>query len=129
MPVHAGERWLDETLASIVTRADVPIEVVIRDSTPVASCEPIVRRHADRLSIDYAYVPDIASWTHKTNLAVEAARAEHVAMLHQDDLWLPERLEVVGQILARDPDAALLVTGAQLVDETGRMLGFWRPPF
>lgn len=129
MPVHAGERWLDATLASIASRVDFPVEVVIRDSTPGSSCEAIVMRHADRLRMDYAYVPEIASWTRKTNLAVEAARAEHVAMLHQDDLWLPERIDVIARMIADDPDAALLVTGAQLVDDTGRPMGSWHPPF
>lgn len=129
MPVHAGERWLDATLASIATRDHFPVEVIIRDSTPGTSCEAIVMRHAERLRIDYAYVPDIASWTRKTNLAVEAARADHVAMLHQDDLWLPERLDVIARMIARDPDAALLVTSAQLIDDAGRVLGPWRPPF
>lgn len=129
MPVHAGERWLDGTLASIVSRPDAPVEVIIRDSTPGASCEAIVMRHAERLSIDYAYMPNIASWTRKTNLAVEAASAEHVAMLHQDDLWLPGRLDVVAELIARAPDAALLVTAAQIVDNAGSALGLWRPPF
>ena len=129
MPVHAGERWLDATLASIASRPDAPVEVIIRDSTPGKSHEPIVRRHADRLRIDYAYMPEVASWTRKTNLAVESASAEHVAMLHQDDLWLPGRLDLVGDMIARAPDAALLVTAAQIVDDAGRELGLWRPPF
>lgn len=129
MPVHAGEPWLDATLASIAQLPDAPVEVIIRDSTPATSCEHIVQRHASRLRIDYAYLPEVASWTRKTNMAVEAANAEHVAMLHQDDLWLPARLDVVTDMIARAPDAALLVTSAQIVDDFGRVLGEWRPPF
>lgn len=129
MPVHAGEAWLGATLKSIASRPDAPIEVIIRDSTPGASCEHIVQRHAGRLRIDYAYLPDVASWTRKTNMAVEAATAEHISMLHQDDLWLPARIDVVSDMIARAPDAALLVTSAQLVDDAGRVLGDWRPPF
>ncbi len=129
MPVHRGERWLDATLASIAPCADFPVEVVIRDSTPDLSCETIVQRHAERLRIDYAHMPETASWTRKTNLAVEAARADHVAMLHQDDLWLPQRAEVIARMIGDHPDAALLVTAAQLVDEGGRHLGPWQPPF
>lgn len=129
MPVHQGERWLDAALASIAPEPGVAIEVVIRDSTPERSCGEIAARHKGRLSIDYAHLPEIASWTRKTNLAVEAARAEHVAMLHQDDLWLPQRIAVAAEMIARDPDAVLLLTPAQIVDATGRMLGVWRPPF
>lgn len=129
MPVHAGERWLDAALASIESGPGSMVEVIIRDSSPVASCETIVRRHAQRLRIDYAYMPETASWTRKTNLAVEAARAEHVAMLHQDDLWLPGRLAVVAEMIAQDRDAAVVVTPARIVGDSGRTLGLWRPPF
>lgn len=129
MPVHGGERWLDAALASIATGPGIAIEVVIRDSSPDRSCTEIATRHQGRLSIDYAYMPETASWTRKTNLAVEAARAEHVAMLHQDDLWLPHRIALAAEMIARDPDAVLLLTPAQTVDATGRTLGVWRPPF
>ena len=129
MPVHAGERWLDAALASVTTSEEFPVEIVIRDSTPGQSCEAIVGRHAARIAIDYAYMPDVASWTRKTNFAVKAARAEHIAMLHQDDLWLPDRLAVVAALIAHDPEAALLLTAAEFVDDGGRSLGRWRPPF
>lgn len=129
MPVHSGERWLDATLASIESRPEAPVEVIIRDSTPGKPCEAIVLRHANRLRIDYAYLPEVASWTRKTNLAVQAARAEHVAMLHQDDLWLPGRFDIVAKMIARAPEAALLVTAAQIIDDAGRPLGAWQPPF
>lgn len=129
MPVHAGERWLDAALATITSTADAPVEVIIRDSSPTGSCEAIVQRHAGRLQIDYLHMPEVASWTRKTNLAVEAARGEHIAMLHQDDFWLPGRLAVVAEMIAQDRDAALLVTSACIVDDSGRALGRWRPPF
>lgn len=129
MPVHRGERWLDAALASIESRPGAEVEVIIRDSSPEVSCEAIVKRHAARLAIDYAWMPEVPSWTRKTNLAVEAARAEHVAMLHQDDLWLPGRLDVIADMTVRQPEAALLVTAARIVDDAGRSLGPWRPPF
>jgi GT2 family glycosyltransferase len=116
MPVHGGGQWLDAALASV-------------HAGPGESCEGIVKRHAGRLRIDYAYLPEIPSWTHKTNLAVEAASAEHVCHLHQDDLWLEDRLAVAREMIVAAPDAALFLTPALIVDGAGKRLGQWHPPF
>jgi glycosyltransferase involved in cell wall biosynthesis len=129
MPVHRGGNWLDAALASI--QSDVPgdIELVIRDSTPEQSRADVVASHAERLRIDYAYMPEVASWTRKTNLGVEAARADYVCTLHQDDLWLEGRLARAREMIGSFPDASLLLTPSLIVDDTGRTLGQWRPPF
>lgn len=129
MPVHGGGQWLDEALASVQAGDRDEVEIVIRDSSPGRSCEAIVKKHAGRLRIDYAYLPEIPSWTRKTNLAVEAASAAHVCHLHQDDLWLEGRLAVAREMIAAAADAALFLTPAVIVDGGGKRLGRWRPPF
>jgi len=129
MPVHAGERWLAATLASIAVQPGSAVEVIIRDSSPGKSCEAIVQRYAGALRIDYRHMPEVTSWTRKTNLAVEAARAEHIAILHQDDLWLPDRLATAAEMIAKNPDAALHLSPTRIIDGMGRELGTWRPPF
>lgn len=129
MPVHGGGHWLDAALTSVRVGDRDEVEIVIRDSTPAESCEAIVKRHADRVRIDYAYLPETPSWTRKTNLAVEAASAAHICHLHQDDLWLEDRLAVAREMIAAAPDAALLLTPALIVDGAGKQLGRWRPPF
>ncbi len=129
MPVHGGGAWLDAALASIQADSPGDIEVVIRDSTPEGSRADVVERHADRLRIDYAYVPEVASWTRKTNIAVEAAHCTHICTLHQDDLWLEGRLALARDMIGRFPEASLFLTPSLIVDGTGRRLGQWRPPF
>ncbi len=129
MPVHRGGDWLDEALASIPAPiATGEIAVIIRDSTPEGPCTAPIDRHRDRLPIDYEYLPDIASWTRKTNLGVEAARSTHVCTLHQDDLWQPDRAGILKEMIATHPDAALYVTGASIIDQASSNVGPWQPP-
>lgn len=130
MPVHRPGDWLDDALASVPPASgDSAIAVVIRDSTPEGSCCAIIDKHRKRLPIDYEYWPDIPSWTRKTNLAVEAAQTRHVCTLHQDDLWLGNRTAVIKSMIETHPDAALYLTGAQIIDRDGLVLGPWQPPF
>ena len=132
MPVHRPTPWLGEALASIAAQGEArgAMEIIIRDSTPEGPAgEAAAARFADALAIDYAHVPDVASWTAKTNAMVAAARARHVCTLHQDDLWLAGRAQRLRALAARHDDAALIFGPARLIDPAGRDLGGWHPPF
>jgi len=128
MPVHDGERWLPLTLQSAAAQDCSGIEFIILDSTPGDGCKEVVSRFADRLHIHYDHVPEINSWPAKTNLAVERALAGHVAMLHQDDLWEPQRAAAAREAILAAPDAVLFLNPSRIVDEHGRPLGLWRCP-
>jgi len=128
MPLHDGEAYLDAALASLPDDLAGMIEVILLDSSAQPQCCPIVSHHASRLTLRYVHMPHIASWTAKTNHAVAMARAPHVAMLHQDDLWLPGRLELLLDALVAEPDIGLVLTAATIIDDRGRTLGRWRCP-
>lgn len=128
MPVHEGEDYLEATLESVAAQEGTGIELIILDSSGNDRCGLIVDRFRARLAIRYRLCPDIKPWTQKTNLAVAEASAPHVAMLHQDDLWLPGRLEAVRQTIARHPHAAMHLFPSRLVDGTGRDIGGWHCP-
>jgi hypothetical protein len=49
-------------------------------------------------------------------------------MLHQDDLWLPNRLAELQHWLLSQPDAVMHLHPCYIVDEGGRRLGLWRCP-
>ena len=128
MPLHRGERWLPSTLESLAAQDCTGVEFIILDSTPDESCGQIVSRFADRLHIRYEHMPHVKSWPAKTNLAVERAAASHVAMLHQDDLWEPQRTKAARAAILAAPEAVLLLNPSRIVDERGRRLGLWRCP-
>ena len=128
MPVHCGERWLAHALQSVADQDSAGIELLIVDSTRDDSCRKIARAFEDRLDIGYLHVPDMASWQAKTNLAIERARAAHVAMLHQDDLWLANRSANLQRAITAFPKAVLFLNPSYIVDEAGRRLGLWRCP-
>ena len=128
MPCHEGARWLDETLASLARQDCSGIEIIILDSSREPVCRDITRRYAQQLAISYEHCPDVISWTRKTNLAAELARAPHLAMLHQDDLWLPGRAESLRTALASDSDTVMWLSPAHIVDQNGKKLGLWRCP-
>ena len=128
MPVHSGAEWLAETLASVAREPNDGIELVILDSSPDDSCARIVAQFQERLSIRYRRTPDILAWPAKTNVAASEAMGTYVAMLHQDDLWLPGRVAAIRRALSAWPDAVLFLNPSQIVDGNSRVMGLWRCP-
>src|SRR5262249_40046647 len=57
------------------------------------------------------------------NRGVAEARGTFIARMDADDVSAPQRVERQIQVLARRPDVAVVGTGAQLIDEEGRLRG------
>jgi glycosyltransferase involved in cell wall biosynthesis len=57
------------------------------------------------------------------NAGIREMRGRFLSILDSDDLWLPTYLEVMGETLERDPEAAMAYTDAWVLDdETGRVM-------
>lgn len=128
VPSHNGERWLAAALDSVRAQADPGIEVIIVDSSDTTESLEICRRLGADLDIKIHRRLDLPSWMEKTNFGATVARADWICMLHQDDLWLPNRCSEIRRWLAARPDAVMHLHDALIVDKAGKRLGTWRCP-
>ena len=135
VPVHNGEHFLEAALASAASECAASeygqgIEFLIYDSSDDdGACHQIAERYSRLLPLRYLASHDCKPWTAKTNRGVVAARGTHVAMLHQDDLWLPGHLAALRSSLDRAPTAALSIAPSRFVDGRGNDIGQWKLPF
>ena len=128
MPVHDGEAWIRPTLESLAAEPMDGVEILVIDSSPGSGTADIVIAYADRLPVRIVERRDLDNWQTKTNLGVEQASADHVCMLHQDDVWLAGRIAAVRRWLASAPDAALHLAPTAIIDRNGALLGRWTCP-
>jgi len=128
MPVHAGAEWIEATLESVAAEPTQGLEIIVIDSSPDDATAAIVERFAGRLPLQLLRRPDVKPWQTKTNIGVSQASAEHACILHQDDLWLPGRVEAVRRWIAQAAEAALHLAPSRLIDRFGRGLGKWTCP-
>lgn len=128
MPLHNGAEWLAATFDSLASEHAGDIEVIAIDSSASEDTASIVERYAARLPLKLIRRPDVMPWQTKTNMGVELAAAEHICMLHQDDLWLPGRVETIHHWIANAPQAALHLAPTLIVDRNGRKVGRWTCP-
>jgi len=130
VPVHEGARFLGETLEAAAAQRPDGVEFLLYDSSDDnGACRDIARNFAGRMDIRHVPTPECKPWTAKTNRGVAEARADHIAMLHQDDLWLDGHLEAVRAAIAQAPGAVMSIGPSHFVSVSGEKVGQWRLPF
>lgn len=128
MPAYRGERWLGLALDSLVAQTRAGFEVILIDGSPDEATRAIAQRYHDRLALRIETRPDLLTWQAKTNHGATLASADHLAMLHCDDLWLPDRASRLHDWLTAAPDVTMHLHPSFIVDARGGRLGLWRCP-
>jgi len=123
VPTHNGEAYLEEALRSALDGTVRDIEIIVVDDGSTDSTAVI----ADRLATADARITVIrqahAGASAARNRALAVARGRWAALLDQDDVWLPTRLERQLAFLAHNPDVAVLGTHGWHIGPSGRRLG------
>jgi len=132
MPVHGGAAYLGATLESAAAEVagDRNIEFRLYNSgVDGGATRAVAARFAGHLNMVWQDVPHIQPWTTKTNLGVAEARGSHIAMLHQDDIWLPGHLAALRAAQKAAPGVVLSVAPSRFIGPAGQRLGTWGLPF
>jgi len=90
VPVFNGERYLKETLDSILAQTYQPVEILVVDDGSTDDTAGLVSRYGQR--VRYLWQAN-AGEAAARNLGLTAAHGEFVAFLDADDLWHSQKLE------------------------------------
>ncbi len=105
VPIHNGERYLRETLESILAQSYRPIEIIALDDGSTDSSASIAR--ACGPEVKYVYQIQ-AGHPGARNHGIRVSAGEYLAFLDHDDLWAPHKLEMQLQCLGHDPACDLV---------------------
>ena len=123
MPVYnTPECWLRRAIDSVREQVYENWELCLADD---ASTEPYVRPLLERYAaadprIHVVFRAENGHISHASNSALELARGEFVALLDHDDELAPDALAEVVLLLAARPDADIVYTDEDKIDEEGR---------
>ena len=98
-------------IESALSQTVEPLEVIVCDDGSTDGTGEAVARHGDLIT--YLWQENGGEAAAK-NAGVRAATAEFVAILDGDDVYLPQRLEALGELAAARPDLDILVSDAYL---------------
>ena len=112
IPFHDSERFLDESIASVIAQTHRTWELILVDDGSRDSSRTIAREHADRLPGRVICIAHPGGANRGVsaarNLGLRHARGEYIAFLDADDVWLPSKLAEQIALLERHRDAAMV---------------------
>lgn len=126
MCTYNGERYLRDQLASIAGQTRPPDELVICDDQSADTSREIIATFAASVSFPvrlYVNERNIGS-TKNFERAIQLCEGEIIALADQDDVWLPEKLQLIEDRFQLNPDLGLVFTDADVVDEALQPLGY-----
>jgi glycosyltransferase involved in cell wall biosynthesis len=100
IPAYNADRWLDETLNSILGQSDPADEIVLVDDGSRDQTLDIARRYEPAVTI---ITQPNAGCGRAFNTAIAAATSEFVALCPADDVWVPRKLEWQRATLREQP--------------------------
>jgi glycosyltransferase involved in cell wall biosynthesis len=125
MPSYNRERHVAEALDSALSQGFEGLEVVVVDDGSTDGTRAVLERYGDRVRTEFRAN---AGQSAAVNRAVELARGEYVALIDNDDAWLPGKLARQIPLLDADPGAAILYAALEMMDGEGRTIPDPRPP-
>lgn len=119
---YQGERYISLQLRSILDQLSADDEVIlVDDGSKDSTCDKIFALQDPRLRVIRNARNQGVLRSFET--ALSCCTGEIVFLSDQDDLWLPKKVGTVLEIFLHDPEVALVVSDAILIDENGNKIG------
>lgn len=122
IPAYNGADYLREAIDSVLAQTHAELEVIVIDDGSTDHTAEVVKSYGER--IKYIYQKnDRTNGAGARARAVSEATGDWVAILDQDDRWLPEKIERQLEALRAMPEAELSFTGFRAIDAAGNPVG------
>lgn len=123
VPNYNCEKYIRETLNSILNQTYKNIEIIIIDDCSSDESYKIALNYATKFSnIKVIRLEKNSGAAIARNKGIEIASGEYIAFLDSDDIWLETKLEKQIKIM-EDKNYGITFTGYEHINETGEKLG------
>ncbi|MDJ0656782.1 MAG: glycosyltransferase family A protein [Xanthomonadales bacterium] len=123
LPVYNGERWIEQTIDSILAQTFSDFELIICDNCSTDSTVEICQRYAaqDSRVVVHQNTENIGA-ARNFNKAFELARGRYFKWASSNDLIGERFLEACVEVLDANPDVAVAFPRTQLINERNEVI-------
>ncbi|MCB8778663.1 glycosyltransferase [Planktothrix agardhii 1032] len=130
IPTYNGDRYLSQAIDSVLSQTYSNYEIVIVDDGSTDNTPQIVQHY-----LDAHQSPSLIRYIVQSNQGVAAvrnrgikeARGELIALLDQDDVFLPEKLAHQVAYFNTNPNIAIVNSGWRLIDQNNHNISDIEP--
>lgn len=122
--VYNGEKYLQETIESVLSQSYKNFELLIIDDKSTDKTCLIINSFKDpriKLFINNQRL----GLSKSLNVGINLSSGDYIARLDADDICHQNRLEIQKLYLENNPDCGILATNAILINQYGHDNGFW----
>ena len=118
IPVHNGERFIEETLESVLAQTHPVHEIYVVDDGSTDATRAVVEAYTGKApakaagKIHYVWQENAGAAAAR-NHGIQASTGEYLAFLDADDLWQPEKIARQLARFAARPELGISVTHIQ----------------
>ncbi|HUC19534.1 MAG TPA: glycosyltransferase [Acetobacteraceae bacterium] len=125
MATYNGERYLVEQLESLLRQTRQPDELIVSDDGSTDRTCELVQSFAAKAPFPVRLLANSRNLGVNGNFdrAIAACRGGIVFPCDHDDVWLPQKIERMADVLERHPTAAMLISNSEIVDQELRSTG------
>src|SRR6202167_2057678 len=125
MCTYNGERFLPQQLASMAKQTRLPDELVVCDDGSTDRTVAIVREFAASAPYPVRVFENERNLGFAANFerAIGLCEGDLIALSDQDDIWYPIRLERSEQEFAAHPEAGLVFSDGEIIDDQDQLVG------
>ena len=123
LPVFNAERYLEQSLGSILGQSHRNFELIISDNASADATEAICRRYAALdVRVRYRRNPRNQGATFNFRQVVALSSGQYFLWAAHDDMFAPEYVERCVAFLEQNPDVVLCYSKSIEIDEQGQSL-------
>ena len=121
MPTHERPQFFKLALESALAQTYRNIEIIVSDNSEDDRTEELIKAYAADERIHYmrdAGLPALRNWLKP----LEGMRGEYFAYLFDDDLYAPEKIERMADVLSMEDGVAFVTSHRCAIDEAGNIV-------
>ena len=120
MPVYNEEKYLAESIESIISQTYNDFELLILDDNSTDKSMKIIEKYS-KMDSRIKFIPNKKriGYTNSLNILLKESKGEYVCILGSDDIFMPNRLEVAVKFHEEHPEIGATYSDYYWIDEKG----------
>ncbi|MBD3184760.1 glycosyltransferase [Candidatus Poribacteria bacterium] len=119
IPTYNRPRWLPETIESVLNQTYSDVELIVVNDGSTDNTEEVIESYRDKIRYIYKQNGGPGS---AVNRGIEESTGEYIARVDDDDLFMPEKVEIQVGVFQENPDVGLVASGHHIIDTEGNIL-------
>lgn len=121
IPVYNGARYFAHTIESVLAQTYSAKEIVVVDDGSLDSSQEVVARYLHHSNVRLITQKN-AGVAAARNTGIRNTAGEYIALVDQDDIWLPDKLALQVGYLDEHPEVALVHSNIHFIDGVGERI-------